>query len=85
MATDCLFCKISRGEIPCQQQYQDDQVLAFYDINPKAKTHILIIPHKHIPSIMSLEEGDEKIMGHLIRVAQKIGKDLNLRYTQTNV
>ena len=49
--SDCLFCKIISGEIPCDMVYEDDKLIAFHDIDPKAPTHILVIPKKHIRSI----------------------------------
>ena len=55
---DCLFCKIAAGEIPSKKLYEDDQVVAFYDINPQAKVHFLVIPKKHISSAAALTEED---------------------------
>ena len=52
--SDCLFCKIRDGEIPCEKVYENDDVMAFRDVNPQAPTHILIIPNKHIPTINDL-------------------------------
>ena len=56
---DCLFCKIIKGEIPSNKVYEDDEILAFYDINPAAKIHILVIPKKHIESLAHMEKEDE--------------------------
>lgn len=78
MSSDCLFCKIINGEIPSKTEYQDEICFAFHDINPKERVHILIVPRKHIPTIKDIEEGDEKIMGHLIKVAKEIAKKNNL-------
>lgn len=75
---DCLFCKIIAGEIPSKMVHQDDVTVVFPDINPKARVHLLIVPKKHIPTIADLEDGDEKIMGHLMRVAQKVARAQNL-------
>ncbi|EKD92862.1 MAG: hypothetical protein ACD_28C00317G0022 [uncultured bacterium] len=75
---DCLFCKIVQKQIPSRQEYEDEHCLIFHDIHPKATTHLLIIPKKHIPTLMDLEEGDEKIMGHLMRAAKQMGEKLNL-------
>ena len=55
---DCLFCKIIKGEIPSNKVYEDDEILAFYDINPAAKIHILVIPKKHIESLAHMEKED---------------------------
>ncbi|MFA7685551.1 MAG: histidine triad nucleotide-binding protein [Candidatus Gracilibacteria bacterium] len=75
---DCVFCKILNKEIPSEFLYEDDVCVAFRDINPKADTHILIVPRKHIPTIIDMEEGDEKIIGHLVACAKKLGVQLNL-------
>lgn len=75
---DCLFCKLIGGQIPCEFLYQDEKTVIFRDIHPKAKTHLLIVPRKHIPSIAEMEEGDEEIVGHLVKTAKKIGSDFNL-------
>ena len=54
--SDCLFCKIAAGEIPSKKVYEDDRVLAFYDINPMAKVHVLVIPKAHIDSVAAITE-----------------------------
>lgn len=76
--SSCLFCEIIGGSIPAKKVFEDDQILAFYDINPKAKTHILIIPKKHIESGLTAQEEDESVLGHLILVAKKIAQEQNL-------
>jgi histidine triad (HIT) family protein len=75
--TDCLFCKIINDDIPAEIAYQDDTVLAFNDIDPKAPTHILIIPKKHISTLNDLTDSDTHIVGHMVQIAQKIAKDLH--------
>lgn len=84
---NCLFCKIIQGEIPAKKIHEDEHCVAFFDINPKAKTHVLIVPKKHIPTLMDLERGDERLMGHLFLIANKIGKSENLEgyHLQMNV
>ena len=72
---DCLFCKIVRKEIPATIVYEDDQILAFKDINPQAPVHILIIPRKHIPGVTALEEEDKELIGRIHLVASKIARD----------
>jgi histidine triad (HIT) family protein len=72
--SDCVFCKIVTGEIPSSQVYEDDQVIAFRDINPAAPVHILIIPKSHIPSLNDLSDKDELLMGHLLTTAKKIAE-----------
>jgi len=70
----CLFCRISAGEIPAQLLYETPDVVAFRDISPEAPTHILIIPRKHIPSVSELEVGDARVMGELFLAAQELAR-----------
>jgi len=71
---DCIFCKIASGQIPAKILYQDDSVVAFPDINPATPVHILIIPKKHIPSVLDLSEDDLPLMGHMIDIANQLAK-----------
>ncbi len=72
--SDCLFCKIVKGEIPCTKVYEDDQVLAFDDIQPMAPVHVIVIPKKHISTLLDIDSGDMAIAGALISAAQKIAR-----------
>ena len=72
---DCLFCKIIRGEIPSEKVYEDEEILAFKDINPAAPIHILIIPKKHIDSLAQIEVQDEALLGKMHTVINKIAKE----------
>jgi len=72
---ETIFSKIIRREIPADIVYEDDRVTAFRDINPQAPTHILIIPHKIIPTVSDISAGDEALAGHLLTVAAQIAKD----------
>ena len=72
MSENCLFCKIIRGEIPCDKLYEDEEVLAFRDIAPQAPMHVLIIPKKHMVGPEAVEEGDQRLIGKLMRVANDI-------------
>lgn len=76
MKTDCIFCRIVQGEIPCRKVFEDEQVLAFHDLNPQAPVHILLIPKKHIPSLSSAVLEDQALLGHLQLVAKKIAASL---------
>ncbi len=78
MAEDCLFCKIVAGDIPADKVFEDDDLLAFKDINPQAPVHVLIIPKKHVPSLDGLEEGDAALMGKLMVAASRIARDLGV-------
>lgn len=75
---DCVFCKIINREIPSEFLYEDEKSVIFRDLHPKDKTHLLIVPKKHIHSIAEMDDGDEKIVGHLFHVAQKVARDFNL-------
>lgn len=75
---DCIFCKIAKGEIPSTKVFENDKIIAFLDINPKAKVHILIVPKKHIESVKHLEKIDKGLVGELFLAAQKIAKEKNL-------
>ena len=68
----CIFCKILSGETPATILYHDDQVTAFRDIHPVARTHILVIPNRHIASVNQLEAGDEALVGHMVLVAKEL-------------
>lgn len=69
---DCIFCKIVSGEIPSKRAYEDDEVIAFHDIDGKAPVHILIVPKKHIASVSDTSESDMGIYGKLINAAKNI-------------
>ncbi|OOZ40203.1 histidine triad nucleotide-binding protein [Solemya pervernicosa gill symbiont] len=69
---ECLFCKMVAGEIEPQCVYEDEQVLAFRDINPQAPTHVLIIPKQHLSTINDLDHEHEQLVGRLYIAAQKI-------------
>ncbi len=75
---NCIFCKIVAGNIPANKVYEDDQVLAFHDINPKAKVHILIIPKKHIHSLTEMSETDKILVGHMAFVSKQIASEQEL-------
>ena len=73
---DCLFCMIAEGKIPSKKLYEDDQVVAFYDINPQAKVHFLVVPKKHIQSAAALTEEDGALLGHIFAVIAKLAKEM---------
>ena len=74
MHEETIFSKIIRKEIPCELLYQDELVTAFRDISPKAKTHVLIIPNKLIPTVNQVEQEDELALGRLFTVARKLSE-----------
>lgn len=84
--SDCLFCRIVRGEIPSRKAYEDDDTLAFYDIHPKARVHLLVIPKKHIASLADAQPEDRDMLGKLMLLAPKLAAEHGLtRGFQTRV
>ncbi len=76
--TDCLFCKIVNGEIPSDRVHEDDDVIAFRDIAPKAPTHILVIPRRHIHDAHALTDADVDILGKLFAAARRVADEAGL-------
>ena len=76
--SDCLFCKISAGEIPSNKVYEDELCYAFYDIAPQAPTHFLVIPKAHIPSVSAVTPENSAVVAHIFEVIAKLAKDLGL-------
>ncbi len=72
---NCLFCKIINGDIAAKKVYENEHIIAFNDIDPKAPVHILVIPKKHIRSINELNSSDINLAGEIILAAKKIAKD----------
>lgn len=75
---DCLFCKIAGGEIPSKKVYEDDVCYAFYDIDPQAPTHFLVIPKQHIASVSEVTAENQAVVGHIFSVIAKLSKELGL-------
>lgn len=71
---DCVFCKIIKGEIPSKKVYEDDKVLAFYDISPIAKVHVLVIPKIHIESLLELKEEHKDLLFHIFDKINEVAK-----------
>ena len=74
--SDCIFCKIIAGEIPAKKIYEDGEMLAFHDITPQAPVHFLLIPKKHITSLLDMEAEDTVLAGRLLHKAQELAKEL---------
>ncbi len=72
---NCIFCKMAQGEIKPDVVYEDDEVLAFRDMNPQAPTHFLVIPRQHIPTTNDLEAGDAELVGKLYLAARQVAAD----------
>jgi histidine triad (HIT) family protein len=78
MSDDCLFCKIVRGEIPCRKVYEDDEVLAFHDINPVAPVHFMLVPKLHLVSLREANESHAALLGKMLLLAPKLAKEQGL-------
>ena len=76
---ECIFCKIIKKEIPTDIEYEDEKVISFKDIHPKAPVHFLIVSKKHIASVNHLEKGDQELVGNLFLAAQTIAREKNLK------
>jgi histidine triad (HIT) family protein len=76
--TDCLFCKILKGEIPSDKIYEDDMVYVFRDLYPKADVHLLMIPRVHVESLNEFNESHDKVMVHMMHLLPKLAKEQGL-------
>ncbi|MDP4028101.1 MAG: histidine triad nucleotide-binding protein [Gallionella sp.] len=76
--TDCIFCKIARGEIPCRKVYEDDEVLAFHDINPVAPVHFMLIPKLHLASLAEADATHAALLGRMLLLASRLAKEQGL-------
>jgi histidine triad (HIT) family protein len=74
--SDCLFCRIAKGEIPCGKVYEDDEILAFKDIHPQAPVHVLIIPKKHIATLAEARPEDAPVLGRMLALAPRLAQEL---------
>ena len=75
---DCVFCKIIKGEIPSERVYEDNEIIAIKDINPAAPIHILVIPKKHIPTLLDVNDEDNYLIGKIYKTINKIAKDIGI-------
>jgi histidine triad (HIT) family protein len=72
---NCIFCKIVRGEIPSKKVYEDDEILAFHDINPLAPTHFMLIPKKHIGSLAEVGSEDAGVLGRIMALTGRLARE----------
>ncbi|MBK6603476.1 MAG: histidine triad nucleotide-binding protein [Betaproteobacteria bacterium] len=72
---DCIFCKIVRGEIPSKKAYEDDEVLAFHDIQPAAPVHLLVVPKRHIASLADAGEADAALLGRMMALTGRLARE----------
>ncbi len=76
--TECIFCKIIEKKIPADIVFEDEKIIVFKDIKPKAPVHLLILPKEHIVSVNEVEEKDKDILGNLLLVAKEIAKEVGV-------
>jgi histidine triad (HIT) family protein len=75
---NCLFCRIIRGEIPCREVYQDDEVLAFHDINPVAPVHFMLVPKLHLATLADAGDADQALLGRMLLLAPRLAREQGL-------
>lgn len=76
--TDCIFCKIAAGEIPSKKVYEDDEIIAFYDLSPQAPVHVLLIPKAHITSAADITSANSAVVAHIFEKIADIARELGL-------
>jgi histidine triad (HIT) family protein len=74
-AENCVFCKIVRGEIPSSKVYEDDEILAFHDIDPVAPVHFMLIPKEHVASLAHVEDRHQKVLGKMLLLAHRLASE----------
>ena len=77
--SDCIFCKIAAGEIPSKKAYEDETVMAFYDLEPQAPVHVLVIPKAHIQSAAAITPENSAVVAHIFEVIAKVADELGLK------
>ncbi|HOB87592.1 MAG TPA: histidine triad nucleotide-binding protein [Bacillota bacterium] len=78
MSSDCIFCKIAGGQLETELVYEDSEIVAFKDINPQAPVHLLIIPRRHVPSLLDLQEDDADLAGRLLLTANRLARTFKI-------
>jgi len=78
--SDCIFCRIAAGEIPADRRYEDDRVVVFRDINPKAEVHLLVIPREHIASLEEAAPEHDALLAHMLRLLPQLAREEGLEH-----
>ena len=78
---NCIFCKIAAKQIPSRMLYEDEQLIAFYDINPAAPVHFLIVPRQHIPTLSDCDESHAPLLGKMMVLASKLAQEKGCAYS----
>jgi histidine triad (HIT) family protein len=74
----CIFCEIAEGRRPSRTVHADDQLVAIHDVRPQAPTHVLVVPRRHVTSLLDLEPGDDGLLGAMVRTARDVARGLGL-------
>ena len=74
----CLFCEIVAGSRPARTVHSGERVVAFHDVRPQAPTHVLVVPRRHVTSLLDLEPGDDALVGEMVRTARDLARELGL-------
>jgi len=85
MSADCIFCKITKGEIPANKIFEDEDFIAFHDIKPIAPIHFLIVPKAHIESLLTAEMANQALLGKALLMAPKLALQLGLKGFRTMI
>jgi len=85
VSDNCIFCKIVSGVIPSKRIFEDDDVIAFHDINPAAKVHFLIVPKVHIESLQTCAESHQLLLGKMLLLAPKLAAEQGLKGFKTQI
>lgn len=83
--SDCIFCKIVAGEIPCKKVYEDEEFFAFHDINPIARVHFMIVPKRHVASLQECTPEDQAMLGRLMLLVPKLAREQGLSGFKTTI
>ena len=76
--SDCIFCKIIEGEIPSEKVYEDEEIFAFGDIDPRAPVHVLVVPREHIPTLNDTKSTQDSLLGRMVLVATQIAREKDI-------
>ena len=78
--TDCIFCKIAAGEIPAGKLYEDDEILAFWDLNPQAPKHFLVVPRRHLAGPAAAQAADDELIGKVLRAGARLAAENGIEH-----
>jgi histidine triad (HIT) family protein len=77
--SECIFCRIVEGKIPCRKVYEDADMLAFHDINPQAPVHFMMVPKRHVDSLDACDDSHAPVLGHMMAMAGRLAREQGAR------